>query len=103
MPVFLPYGALINAAFSRNPSRLLSPETATLHNVTFTFFELSQTRHVLENTFLLAALAATLGTVLALVIAYLTARRPCAAIRRWGFSPPRRSQFLVSFWAWGFF
>jgi iron(III) transport system permease protein len=85
MPVFLPYGALINAAFSRNPSRLLSPETATLHNVTFTFFELSQTRHVLENTFMLAALAASLGTVLALVIAYLTVRKAVRGHQALGF------------------
>ena len=75
MPVFLPYGALLNAAFSKTASRLVSAEMFTMHNFYFTFFELSQTRRVLQNTFLLAALTATAGTTLALVIAYLTARK----------------------------
>jgi iron(III) transport system permease protein len=75
LPVFLPYGALLNAAFSTTASRLVSPETITLHNFYFTFFELSQTRRVLQNTFVLAALTATAGTILALVIAYLVARK----------------------------
>ena len=48
---------------------------ATLHNIYFTFFELSSTKLALKNTFILGALAATLGTLLALVIAYLTARK----------------------------
>jgi iron(III) transport system permease protein len=75
LPVFLPYGALLNAAFSKNASQLVSPSTFTMHNFYFTFFELSQTRRVLFNTFTLAALTATLGTILALVIAYMVARR----------------------------
>jgi iron(III) transport system permease protein len=75
MPVFLPYGALINTAFSRAASRPIGPDTFTLHNVTFTFMELSSTAPALKNTFLLAVLAATLGTLLALVIAYIVARR----------------------------
>jgi iron(III) transport system permease protein len=75
LPVFLPYGALLNAAFSKTASRLVSFETLTLQNFYFTFFELSQTRRVLSNTFVLAALTATCGTTLALVIAYLTARK----------------------------
>src|SRR3954470_10100395 len=44
LPVFLPYGALLNAAFSRIPSQLLTFETATLHNIRFVFFELSATK-----------------------------------------------------------
>lgn len=75
MPVFLPYGALINTAFSRIASRLLGPDNFTLHNVTFTFVELSATPPALKNTFMLAVMAATLGTLLALVIAYIVARR----------------------------
>jgi iron(III) transport system permease protein len=74
LPVFLPYGALLNAAFSRIPSQLLSPATATLHNINFVFFELSATKLAMKNTFLLGTMAATCGTALALVIAYLTAR-----------------------------
>jgi iron(III) transport system permease protein len=75
LPVFLPYGALLNAAFSKTASRLISPDTFTLANFHFTFFELSQTKRVLYNTFLLAALTATAGTILALVISYLVARK----------------------------
>ncbi|HEU0060870.1 MAG TPA: iron ABC transporter permease [Hyphomicrobiaceae bacterium] len=74
LPVFLPYGALLNAAFSRIASQPLSLETATLHNVQFVFFELSATKLAMRNTFLLGLMAATAGTALALVIAYLTAR-----------------------------
>jgi len=74
LPVFLPYGALINAAFSRIASQPLSFDTVTLHNVHFVFFELSATKLAMRNTFLLGLMAATSGTALALVIAYLTAR-----------------------------
>src|SRR5262247_4654290 len=74
LPVFLPYGALVNAAFSRIASQPLSLDTATLHNVRFVFFELSATKLAMRNTFLLGLMAATAGTTLALVIAYLTAR-----------------------------
>jgi iron(III) transport system permease protein len=74
LPVFLPYFALFNAAFSRIATTLLTPATATLHNVYFTFFELSSTKIALKNTFILGALSATLGTLLALVISYMTAR-----------------------------
>jgi iron(III) transport system permease protein len=85
MPVFLPYGALLNAAFSRLPTRLVTPETLSLQNFSFTFVELSQTRHVMKNTFLLATLSATLGTLLALVISYLVARRAVRGHRQLGF------------------
>jgi iron(III) transport system permease protein len=75
LPVFLPYFALFNAAFSPIATTLVTPANFTLHNVYFTFFELSSTQIALKNTFILGALAATLGTLLALVISYLTARQ----------------------------
>jgi len=78
LPVFLPYAALVNAAFSRIPSQPLTLERFTLDHVRFVFLELSATRLALKNTFLLGLLSATLGALLALVISYLTAR---AAIR----------------------
>jgi iron(III) transport system permease protein len=84
-PVFLPYGALLNAAFSPVATQLLSLNSATLHNIEFVFFELSTTQLALKNTFLLGVLAATLGTLLALVIAYLTTRRAIAGYRVLGF------------------
>jgi iron(III) transport system permease protein len=84
-PVFLPYGALFNAAFSRVPSQLLSLQNFTLHNVDFVLFELSATKLALKNTFLLGVLAATIGTAFALVIAYMTARKAIPGHRALGF------------------
>ncbi len=85
MPVFLPYAALLNAAFSKIPTRLVTWDTLSWQNVYFTFFELSQTGHVLKNTFLLGALSATLGTLLALIIAYLVARQSVRGHKILGF------------------
>ena len=67
MPVFLPYFALFNAAFSPIATTLVTPANATLHNVYFTFFELSSTQ-LAKNTLLLGTASATLGTVLALAM-----------------------------------
>src|SRR5262249_10612835 len=80
-PVFLPYGALLNAAFSPVATQLVSLSNLTLHNIEFVFFELSTTQLALKNTFLLGVAAATLGTLLAVVIAYLTTRRAIAGHR----------------------
>lgn len=85
LPVFLPYGALFNAAFSKFPSKLLTWSTLSMQNVHFTFFELSQTWHVMTNTFLLGALSATLGTLMALVISYLVMRKAVRGHRFLGF------------------
>ncbi len=85
LPVFLPYGALFNAAFSKFPSKLLTWETLSLQNLHFTFFELSQTWHVMRNTFVLGGLSATLGTVLAMVISYVVVRRAVRGHRLLGF------------------
>jgi iron(III) transport system permease protein len=85
LPVFLPYGALVNAALSRVASQPLTPSTFTLHNIYFVFFELSATKLAMKNTFLLGLMAATCGTVLALVIAYLTSRAAVKGHRVLGF------------------
>src|SRR5215831_20268648 len=69
-PVFLPYFALFNAAFSPNATTLVTPGTFTLHNIVFVFTELSSTQLALKNTVILGASTATIGTILALVIAY---------------------------------
>jgi iron(III) transport system permease protein len=84
-PVFLPYFALLNAAFSRVASQLVSFGNFTLHNIHFVFFELSSTRLVLKNTLVLGVLSATIGTLIALVIGYLTARKAIAGHRALGF------------------
>jgi len=85
LPVFLPYLALVNAAFSRIPSQPLTAQGFTLDHVRFVFLELSATQLALKNTFLLGLLAATSGTLLALVIAYLTARKAIRGHRALGF------------------
>src|SRR5687767_15004397 len=81
LPVILPYGALINAAFAPIATTPLTFFNATLRNFNFVFFELSATKPVLKNTFILGALAATIGTVLAVVIAYLTTRKVVTGYR----------------------
>src|SRR3954449_12408342 len=80
-PVFLPYFALLNAAFSPNATTLVTPATLTLHNIVFVFTELSSTQLALKNTVILGTATATIGTVLALVIAYVTTRRVVAGSR----------------------
>ena len=85
LPVILPYLALFNAAFSPIATTLLTPANATWQNVNFVFFELSATQLALKNTFILGALAATLGTLLALVIGYLTTRKVVAGHQALGF------------------
>ena len=85
LPVFLPYFALFNAAFSPIATTLLTPATFTMKNFYFTFFELSATQLALKNTFILGAAAASIGTVLALVISYATERRVVTGYRVLGF------------------
>ncbi|MGH6726345.1 MAG: ABC transporter permease [Pseudolabrys sp.] len=84
-PVFLPYFALLNAAFSKVASHLVWFNNFTLQNMHFVFFELSATPLALRNTFILGIMAATCGTILALVIAYVTARQAVAGWRVLGF------------------
>jgi iron(III) transport system permease protein len=82
-PVFLPYFALLNAAFSPNATTLVTPSTMTLKNIVFT--ELSATQLALKNTVILGTATATIGTIMALVIAYVTTRRVIAGHRMLGF------------------
>src|ERR1700727_3207000 len=80
-PVFLPYFALFNAAFSPNATTLVTPSTFTLHNIVFVFTELSSTQLAMKNTVILGASTATIGTLPALVIAYVTSRNSLAGHR----------------------
>src|ERR1700752_1140924 len=84
-PVFLPYFALLNAAFSPNATTLATPSTLTLHNIVFVFTELSSTALALKNTVILGTATATIGTILALIIAYVTTRRAIIGSRVLGF------------------
>src|SRR6202142_1074057 len=84
-PVFLPYFALFNAAFSPNATTLVTPSTFTLHNIVFVFTELSSTQLALKNTVSLGTPTPTIGTLLALVITYVTTRRIIPGHRILGF------------------
>ncbi len=84
-PVFLPYLALLNAAFSPNATTLVTPSTMTLHNIVFVFTELSSAQLAVKNTVILGVTTATIGTILALVIAYVTTRRVITGHRFLGF------------------
>src|SRR4051794_2201248 len=84
-PVFLPYGALFNAAFSQVASQFISFSNFTLHNINFVFFELSATKLAVKNTFVLGILSATIGTVIALVTSYITTRKSITGYRVLGF------------------
>jgi iron(III) transport system permease protein len=74
-----------NAAFSRVSSEFVSPENLTLHNIAFVFFELSSTGIAFRNTLILCISAATIGTVMALVIAYISSRQVIAWHKALGF------------------
>src|SRR5947208_879841 len=80
-PVFLPYGALLNAVFSRTASQFVSFGNFTLHNIEFVFFELSATKLALKNTVILGASTANIATILAVVVAHVTTQ-PVIAIHR---------------------
>src|ERR1700731_3854414 len=84
-PVFLPYGALINATFSPVATSFVTFDTFTLQNIRFVFFELSATKLAVKNTFVLGIASATIGPLMALVIAYLTTRRAIPGYRTLGF------------------
>ena len=81
LPLFLPYAALLKAAVSTFPGAPVMVENLTWRHVHFVFVEFSQTQKAFWNTLVLALGTATLGTLLALVIAYLTARRAVAGAR----------------------
>jgi iron(III) transport system permease protein len=85
LPIFLPYAALINAAFSRVASQFIWFDNFTFQNFDFVFFQLSATKLAVKNTFILGMLAATIGTVLAVVISYVTSRKAIAGHRALGF------------------
>src|SRR5438874_12836393 len=73
--IVLPYGVLLRTAFVKNWSGPMGLENLTLENWRFVFFEFSQTRLALQNTFVLGVSAATAGTLLVTVIGYLSLRK----------------------------
>jgi iron(III) transport system permease protein len=85
LPVFLPYMALLNAAFSPVATTFLTWHNATLQNINFVLFELSAASLALKNTVILGTATATCGTMIAVVIAYITARQAVKGHRILGF------------------
>jgi len=63
----------------------LTVQNFTLHNINFVLFELSAASLALKNTVILGTATATIGTAIALVIAYVTARQAVAGWRVLGF------------------
>src|SRR5687768_2715848 len=74
LSVFLPYWILLKAALSKAWALPLTWDNFTLHNLSFTFFEYGDTQRAIFNTFKLGILTATIGTLVATLIAYITNR-----------------------------
>jgi iron(III) transport system permease protein len=73
--IFLPYGILAKAAFSRAWAQPLTWSNLTLSNFTFTFFEYGATRAAIVNTLELGVATASIGAVLVALLSYVTNRR----------------------------
>jgi iron(III) transport system permease protein len=82
--VLLPNLVLIRASMLRTVSDTFTWDSITLDNVRLVF-GLTHTRITLENTLFVGAIAATFGTMFALIVAYLTARRAVPGHRVLGF------------------
>jgi iron(III) transport system permease protein len=74
LSVFLPYWILLKAALSQAWAMPLTWDNFTLKNLSFAFFEYGDTQLAIYNTFKLGLITATVGTLLATMIAYITNR-----------------------------
>jgi iron(III) transport system permease protein len=74
LSVFLPYWILLKAALSKAWAMPLTWDNFTLKNFSFAFFEYGDTQRAIFNTFKLGILTATIGTLVATLIAYITNR-----------------------------
>jgi iron(III) transport system permease protein len=72
--IILPYGVMLRTAFVKNWSGPMEGNL-TLEHWRFVFFEFSQTKDALLNTFILGISAATAGTLLATTVGYLSLRK----------------------------
>ena len=82
--VFLPYGILAKAAFSRAWAQPLTWQNFTLENWSFTFLH-SSTQAAIVNTLELGVLTACAGAGLAALLAYITNRKLIAGHQLLGF------------------
>jgi len=74
LSVFLPYWILLKAALSKAWAMPLTWDNFTLKNFSFAFFEYGDTQRAIYNTLKLGLLTATIGTLVATLIAYITNR-----------------------------
>jgi iron(III) transport system permease protein len=75
LSIFLPYFILIRAAVSRAWAQPLSAQNFTVDNFSFALFGYSATVQAILNTGRLGVLTATVGTLLAVIVAYVVHRR----------------------------
>jgi iron(III) transport system permease protein len=73
--IFLPYGVLTRAALSRAWAQPLSWDNFTLNNIWFTFWQYSATKDAIVNTLELGIMTATVGALMAALLAYTVNRR----------------------------
>jgi iron(III) transport system permease protein len=73
--IFLPYGVLAKAALSRAWAQPLTWDNFTLGNVWFTFWQYSATKDAITNTLELGVMTATIGALMAALLAYTVNRR----------------------------
>ena len=73
--IFLPYGILAKAAFSRAWAQPMTWENFTLENFWFTFFQYSSTQSAILNTIELGIMTACVGAGLAALLAYIANRK----------------------------
>ncbi|MBC5768311.1 ABC transporter permease [Ramlibacter albus] len=81
LTVLLPYAALVKTSLTKNVAEPLTWSTLTLHHYNFVFFEFSATKLAMYNTFVLGIATATIGTVVALMCAYMVSRNPVRGAR----------------------
>ena len=74
LSVFLPYWILLKAALSKAWAVPLDWDNLTLDNFKFAFFQYSDTQLAIFNTFELGIVTASVGTLVATLIAYITQR-----------------------------
>jgi len=75
LSVFLPYWILLKAALAKAWAQPLTWDNLTLENFRFAFFQYGDTQDAILNTFKLGILTATVGTMIAALIAYITNRQ----------------------------
>jgi iron(III) transport system permease protein len=73
--IFLPYGILAKAAFSRAWAQPMTWENFTLGNFWFTLFQYSATQSAILNTLQLGIMTACVGAGLAALLAYIANRK----------------------------